>query len=239
MTTHCAQEINLPALHVKQAILHQCLFLLPLFCVVLSLKIFEHSLENSMDMTLVQYFKTLRQTSPVLTDIMRAISKYTSFLLLGCYLWALSFCYRRQQVTKFRFLLASIIIYYTFLSVTLYVLKIGIGMPRPYADSTSNNPLSLNPDYHSFPSGHTAECAALTSSLAHFLKTYASTFLLGCLMATVGFSRVFCSMHHVMDLLPGALLGGLAPILASQIVTRKFWRNLPFATLFTGGRVAD
>lgn len=228
MTVEYVQEIQRPALYIKQAIIHQCLFLLPLLCVIMGLGVLEwKSPEN-----LPQYFKQIRQSVPVLAEIMRSVTKYSSVVLLVFYAFQIWKQYRKKQFAELRFLAASLVVYYTLLSLTLYALKIGIGAPRPYADTNNYAPFSLNPDYHSFPSGHTAECSAISSTLAHYFRTYSATFILGCILGLVAFSRVFIGMHHPIDLLPGALLGSLAPLLAATLVHKKFWRKLPFSHLF-------
>lgn len=230
MTVHYTPKAAIPSLRVKQTLIHQCLFLLPLLCVVIALK----TLEYSLDIPLAQHFKNLRFQLPMVNMTMRIISKYTSLLILGFYAYNLYRCYRQKKFTQLRFLFASLVVYYTLLSCTLYVLKVGVGMPRPYAEPSKITPFSFDSDYHSFPSGHTAECAAITSTLAHFFNTYFATFSLGCLLAMVAFSRVFCSMHHPLDLLPGALLGSLAPLIAAPLVHKRFWHRLPQSTFFTG-----
>lgn len=229
MTTQRIQNLTRPTLRIKQAAIHHCLFLLPLLGVVVAVKIFE----NSMDGSLYAYFKSFRHSVPLLTLFVQVISKYTSFILLFIYLAVTVTRYRRGQLPQVRFLLGSMAVYYTLLSITLFVVKIGAGVPRPYTEIVNHNPLSLNSDYHSFPSGHTAECAAITSTLAHFAPSYCKTFLLGCILASVGFSRIYVGMHHPTDLLPGALLGSLAPLMASFLVHKRFWHRLPFARFFT------
>ena len=241
MTIQCAQPLATPAIRVKQAVIHQCLFLFPLVCVVLGLKALEISLgipgtsgtPGTADASLYAYFKGVRHVYPIITEVMQIVSAYTSHALLAGYLVVIFLACRRAQHLKARFLLSSIVIYYTLLSIVLYVFKIGFGVPRPYTDSITSNPLSFSSDFHSFPSGHTAECAAITSALAHINASYLKTLLLGCIMASVGFSRVYVGMHHPLDLLGGALLGSLAPLLASYLMHREFWHKLPFARHFT------
>lgn len=235
MTTQCAQPFATPAIRVRQAVVHQCLFLIPLVCVVLSLK----ALENSLDGSLYAYFKSVRHAYPTVSSVMHFVSAYTSQILLIGYLGIIIFAYRRAQYPKLRFLLSSIVTYYTLLSIVLFIFKIGLGVPRPYAHSPTSSPFSLNSDFHSFPSGHTAECAAITSSLAHLNTSYLKTFLLGSIMALVGLSRVYVGMHHPLDLLGGALLGSVAPLLASFLIHKNFWHSLPFARFFTGKSLVE
>lgn len=241
MTIQCAQALVTPAIRVKQAVIHQCLFLFPLVCVVLGLKALESSLAVSAtsDASLYAFFKGVRHAYPMVSEVMQLVSTYTSQALLVGYLGVIFLACRRAQHLKARFLLSSIVTYYTLLSIALYVFKIGFGVPRPYADSITSNPLSLSSDFHSFPSGHTAECAAITSALAHINASYLKTLLLGCIMASVGLSRVYVGMHHPLDLLGGALLGSLAPLLASYLMHRKFWYKLPLARHFTSKSLVE
>lgn len=238
MTIQCAQPLMTPAIRVRQAVIHQCLFLVPLLCVVIGLKALESSLGTS-DSSLYAYFKSLRHAFPTVSHIMHLVSGYTSQVLLAGYLTIIFLAYHRAQHLRLRFLLSSIVTYYTLLSIVLFVFKIGLGVPRPYTQGLTNSPFSFNTDFHSFPSGHTAECAAITSALAHLKASYLKTLLLGCVMALVGLSRVYVGMHHPLDLLGGALLGSIAPLLASFLIHKNFWNNLPFARFFTGKSLAE
>ena len=70
--------------------------------------------------------------------------------------------------------------------------------------------LSLNPWYHSLPSGHTAEITGAVLYLVLWLRRSWFSVLMGCVIALVGFSRVYLCEHFPSDVALGWLLGALA-----------------------------
>jgi undecaprenyl-diphosphatase len=83
---------------------------------------------------------------------------------------------------------------------------------------TGGRPLALVdlPDPFSFPSGHAAAATALAAS-ATIAEPLLGTLVLP-LAALVGYSRVRLRVHHVSDVLAGALLGLGGAILAVRLV---------------------
>ena len=70
----------------------------------------------------------------------------------------------------------------------------------------------------SFPSGHTALIFCLCMSICIFMKKKYLPLLLVILAYIVGFSRIYLSQHFLIDVLAGALIGSLIPILTFKYV---------------------
>ena len=70
----------------------------------------------------------------------------------------------------------------------------------------------------SFPSGHTASVFCLCMSICIFIKKKYLPLLLVLLAYIVGFSRIYLSQHFLIDVLAGALIGSLIPIITSKYI---------------------
>ncbi len=70
----------------------------------------------------------------------------------------------------------------------------------------------------SFPSGHTASVFCLCISICIFMKKKHYQFLLVILAYIVGFSRIYLSQHFLIDILAGALIGSLIPLLTYKYI---------------------
>jgi len=70
----------------------------------------------------------------------------------------------------------------------------------------------------SFPSGHTASIFCLCMSICIFMKKKYFPLLLVLLAYIVGFSRIYLSQHFLTDVLTGALIGSLIPILTFKYI---------------------
>jgi membrane-associated phospholipid phosphatase len=70
----------------------------------------------------------------------------------------------------------------------------------------------------SFPSGHTASIFCLCISICIFIKKKYFPLLLVLLAYIVGFSRIYLSQHFLIDVLAGAFIGSLIPILTFKYI---------------------
>ncbi|MBD01368.1 MAG: hypothetical protein CL841_08620 [Crocinitomicaceae bacterium] len=70
----------------------------------------------------------------------------------------------------------------------------------------------------SFPSGHSALIFCLCMSICILMKKKYFPLLLVLLAYIVGFSRIYLSQHFLIDVLAGALIGSLIPILTFKYI---------------------
>ena len=70
----------------------------------------------------------------------------------------------------------------------------------------------------SFPSGHTALVFCLCMSVSFIMKNKYYSFLLVLLAYIVGFSRIYLSQHFLIDVLAGALVGSIIPLLTHRYI---------------------
>ena len=82
-------------------------------------------------------------------------------------------------------------------------LKYFFARPRPFTVLPDVHKL-VSASQFSFPSGHAAQAFMAASVLAGFFKKYIIFFTLA---ALIGFSRVYCGVHFVSDVMGGAVLG--------------------------------
>jgi undecaprenyl-diphosphatase len=90
------------------------------------------------------------------------------------------------------------------------LLKRGLSRARPDASIAGFEPLAVNPDRFSFPSGHTAAAFAVAAAFAGEPGGLGPLALL--LAVGVGLSRVYLGAHYPLDVGAGALLGVIAGV---------------------------
>ena len=89
------------------------------------------------------------------------------------------------------------------------VLKIGIGRYRPYADKGPGtfNPLSINDESASFPSGHTLTAFTMSTVLAKRIDNPYVSCGLYMMAFLTGTERIYSDNHWLSDVIMGAILG--------------------------------
>ncbi len=104
-----------------------------------------------------------------------------------------------------------------FLTITLIV-----GRPRPAAPRLDGSPVGS-----SFPSGHTAAAACYAGIVVvlvlHHHRRWVWTVglaVVAAVTAAVGWARLYRGMHHLTDVVAGALLGTIAVVVATAILRR-------------------
>lgn len=96
-------------------------------------------------------------------------------------------------------------------------LKRSLSRARPDASIAGFEPLAVNPDRFSFPSGHTA--AAVSVAVA-FAGEPAGLGPLALLLAVgIGLSRVYLGAHYPLDVAAGGVLGVFAGLASRLLVT--------------------
>ncbi len=90
-----------------------------------------------------------------------------------------------------------------------YILKSAIGRSRPYMNEgkSSYRLFTLNDDYHSFPSGHSAAAFAISTVLSRNVQPTWLKILVYLPAAITPFSRVYEDQHWVSSCFIGGLLG--------------------------------
>ncbi|MDR2124351.1 MAG: phosphatase PAP2 family protein [Desulfovibrio sp.] len=147
---------------------------------------------------------------PVLTALMRELSRWVPLLFYAAYGIVLLRAARTKNRPLLRFTLVFFLAQACFAFLLVRVIKISAGMPRPYAvlNGAEAAPFSLmDTDQHSFPSGHTTAAALSVSCTASVFRKYALSLLLGLLLALLGFSRIYLLMHHMSDVAAGMCIG--------------------------------
>jgi membrane-associated phospholipid phosphatase len=130
-------------------------------------------------------------------------SKEFYFLLLPLMLWCVDF------VVGVR--VAALFLLSTYVNVDLKDLFV---LPRPFELDPSVQLYDVIG--YGLPSGHAQLSIVVWGALAHALKETWSWVIAGCLVALIGFSRVYLGVHFPTDVLAGWLIGAL--LLTAYIV---------------------
>ncbi len=147
--------------------------------------------------------------SPALTSISRAFSlagapacllgMFSAGYLIGHFI--------HSDSARATFLLAGESLLITELLVQAG--KIGIGRARPYTleGPFSFNPITLQSQWQSFPSGHSAAAWAVATSLASRVKSSYLRATFFAIASGISLSRIFLDKHFASDVVGSALLG--------------------------------
>jgi membrane-associated phospholipid phosphatase len=99
------------------------------------------------------------------------------------------------------------------------LLKFFFGRPRPELYFEHGlygfQPFNTDPNFWSFPSGHSAEAAAMAVALSLLMPAYRARFLLAAVM--VASSRVVLGIHYPSDAIAGFLVGLLVVVVLKSI----------------------
>ena len=99
------------------------------------------------------------------------------------------------------------------------LVKLFAGRARPLIADRSWHPFVFSYDYQSFPSGHTAVAFGLAFGVTALWPRWRWPML--ALAAAVGASRVILDVHHLGDVIGGALMGLLAVHWLIALLARK------------------
>jgi undecaprenyl-diphosphatase len=155
-------------------------------------------------------FMRIGAERPALTAVMRMLSRWVPYLFYAAYGIMLVRAALTNDKPLLRFALVFFLAQACFAFLLVRVIKISVGLPRPYAalNGAEAAPFSFtNTDQHSFPSGHTSAVALAVVCTASVFRRYALSLLLGLLLALVGFSRIYLTMHHLSDVAAGMGIG--------------------------------
>lgn len=181
--------------------IRQAVFLMPLCLMLASLKIMipAESIEA--------YFYPLREKKDFFYYSLYNISQYGNFIFYFIYAIILARSVRNNDRGGIRFCFSYVIVQLTVTLFTVHFFKMLLGRPRPYAGEQEWQSFNTQDRYHSLPSGHTAEIFGAASPLGQLLRNFFVVFLFGLIPALMGFSRIYLGMHHVSDVMAGAVIG--------------------------------
>jgi undecaprenyl-diphosphatase len=168
------------------------------------------------------YFKEFATQHPLTTNIMRFLTNWANKVMYAVYAALFVYALRVKKKDLLRFVLTFVLVQIAVSAILVQTTKIIVGRPRPLPalEGFAWSPFSGKGMFHSFPSGHTSEIAGAVFPL---VNRYASSLLslsLGILVAGVGFSRIYLSMHHISDVAGGLLVGLLAGLLTHHFCNR-------------------
>ncbi len=103
------------------------------------------------------------------------------------------------------------------------IVKAIVRAPRPWhVLEELGGQRDVNATGYSFPSGHTAGATATFGSLAYVFKKRWLSILCACIIALVGFSRLYLCVHWPIDVAGGLLVGFLGVFVLSDIFMKLF-----------------
>lgn len=161
---------------------------------------------------LAAFYKAYRMEHLRLTGFAKLLTNWGNPLLYLVYATLLGYGIWKKDVSTILFVLCYIVFQLFFAFLIVHILKISLGIPRPYVTDTTPMPFSLNPRYHSFPSGHNAEIVGACVPLASRYRRWGITLLASLLICLVGYSRIYLGVHHLRDVIVGMILGSLAAV---------------------------
>jgi undecaprenyl-diphosphatase len=89
----------------------------------------------------------------------------------------------------------------------LNITKMVLGRPRPMTGESVFHMLTLNPHYHSLPSGHTADFTTSALALAFWRRKAWLTLALGMALALMALTRIYLMQHYPSDVFFGWMYG--------------------------------
>lgn len=164
---------------------------------------------GGQEAALIPFFKAHREAHPLLAQGFGLLTDLFNPIFYGVFLWLLIKAWREKRPGLKRFVLAWIVMQLLVALLTVRLTKIIIGRPRPEADGLFQ-PMTTHGSHHSLPSGHTTEAATTCMAFALRLGRAWPAVIFGCLLALLGFSRIYLGWHHPSDVFFGWALGGVA-----------------------------
>lgn len=185
----------------------QALCLAPLACLLLLIALY-----IGTGQTVTRFFLDAQIRLPRLEQFMSAVSDGANpaFYLFYLLLLIKGLYSKNRQLIRMgaAFALAQLLI------TTLLVegVKFFLGCPRPLPElfGAERTPFVIDNDFHSFPSGHTSKIVCSALPLAGWLDNRSASLSLGAVVALVGFSRIFLTRHHLVDIAGGMFFGAVA-----------------------------
>lgn len=185
----------------------------------------------SGEIVFLQYLSALR--TEFLNKLFTFITFFGEETLLIVFLAILYFAWDKRLARRITFL--------TLTSLTVNgILKNIVALPRPFASGAVTCVRPETATGYSFPSGHTQTAATWSFSLAAAWKKKSLWVLAVIVTLAVGASRLYLGAHYPSDVVVGAALGVLTPLLLSDAFDRHptrcyacvFFASVPFFVWF-------
>ncbi len=104
--------------------------------------------------------------------------------------------------------------------LTADLIQLSVGRPRPrHLDATAHQSFTMQTEYHSFPSGHSATAFGSATALAVCYPPAGVPLLLGA--SGVAWSRVYLGAHYPSDIVMGSGLGLVFGFLLGKAARRR------------------
>jgi undecaprenyl-diphosphatase len=173
--------------------------------------------------SVTRYFTSARDQLPGLTEAMSVLSDKTIALFYCAYaFWGFSRVARHKpQEARLALFFALVQLCVTILLVYFFKFSLGKPRPLPLLSGAAYSPWVGDSDFHSFPSGHSAEITGAASLPAVLLRRYGISLIMGMIIALIGFSRVYLSRHHLSDIVAGCAAGTFASLLTYHLHSRE------------------
>ncbi len=166
-------------------------------------------------------FRLHKDVHPYVKGLMQAVSDWGNPAFYLAYLGLLAGGLRAGDKRRTRFVAAYILSQLLICLAVVTLTKMALGRPRPEAATLLFRPLTLDPYFHSLPSGHTAEITGSCVALALWLRRAPLSLALGLAIALVGFSRLYLFQHYPTDVFFGWMFGSVSGFAAYAFGTTK------------------
>ncbi len=173
------------------------------------------------ELSISDFFSEHRKTIPLFAKFMRFYTNWGNWLFYIYFLIILILSFKGKDRKKKRKLFFAYLITQLLISLLLiFLLKAGLGRARPSTGMSGFHFFSLNPAYHSMPSGHTTEIATVSSGLATYYRKISFSILLGIVVLLMAFSRIYLSWHHPTDVLVSLFIAFFAALFMNYLAGR-------------------
>lgn len=153
-------------------------------------------------------------------QVMFWITDWGNFAIYAVYVLLLGRALARGQRGVWRRVLIFAAVQIAVNLVLLTGVKMSLGRPRPMTGLTAFQHFTLDSRFHSLPSGHTAEITGSCTPLALYQSRPLLSLALGCVVALVGFSRIYLNEHYPGDVFFGWAFGAFVGCL-----THTLWKK--------------
>ncbi|MEW5773495.1 MAG: phosphatase PAP2 family protein [Thermodesulfobacteriota bacterium] len=158
-----------------------------------------------------------KSENPLARQVMFWITDWSNFAIYAFYVLLLMRALARGQRGAWRRVLIFAAVQLAVCLVLLTGVKMVLGRPRPVTGLEIFDFFTLNPHFHSLPSGHTAEITGSCMPLALHKGRPLLSLALGCVVALVGFSRIYLNEHYPGDVFFGWAFGAFAGCLTASL----------------------